>query len=884
MAEVGLVASVFGIVSLGASVSKALFDLGYTMRYARDQIEEIASEVTTFTTIIKQLGAVLKAQKGFFTDEAVKMVEASMKDCKRLFRTIRRQIRRKKDNLLPIRWLFKKRRAEELKRRMDALRGVLGLMLQVVQMGKRIEADTATPDGLSELREEIRILKNEVLAYHRSLPKLQEAEQNLQLSIRPTSTRRGREYHQRVRHERAHEPVIIRVGNDERQRLRARMATGPEPNPREDVPKNMPHHHDTPDDHGSGDADERFAAPVRPSAMSHPPQSEDSDSTPTERSIDDNPFVAMPRPHTNNNVSRIEVRNEPVLGHEDGGRTNPPALTCHVSQRLIATMPYNPTAPIRPPAGPARLTASSSQLQQGQDDSGPARPEDEATSALKLLFTQWTKVNPQLIEDVLDRGKHAANPAPTTEGDILSDDSDAESDSSRGRRPRYRTESELSSPVSRSRSRSRHRPYKRDIRNGGGSGYAPQAPPPSVPEPTGWGWPSFPHMTERAIPFVRHVWHPPHVEEVPLAKVLAAYNGRFVWMLRSPEELTYYVDNQACLRYWMTPGPKEANFAQGEVETVLPKQWVQKKVVELFGFVCKNDGEAHWAIPRQLTYVEVRKLVETSSHLIEEEIRRKAAQLTQKQQGRADVEPVLRRTDQEEPLHSAFTHSEWPNSVPNPIIIPTPPFTQSQSDAGALVPTSRPGDMQLVKRDKPLQSHAASWNLDTDNHLRQDEGEVSDYYDDDNQEENGDVTDVASIHVPNDQLGIDSDNPHRRRRRPSSPSDDTSKTPEGGRGGIGDSSSSHSHSHQSNLSQSTSMRTPDSEPGTSAETGPSSRTGTGAGTGRRRRSERSHTSKTSRSTREQRKARVQDAETQSQATDVPTGSGSTRRHRTRRYW
>ena len=56
MAEVGLVASVFGIASLGASLSKAL---GYTMRHARDQIDEIASEVTTFTTIIRELGAVL---------------------------------------------------------------------------------------------------------------------------------------------------------------------------------------------------------------------------------------------------------------------------------------------------------------------------------------------------------------------------------------------------------------------------------------------------------------------------------------------------------------------------------------------------------------------------------------------------------------------------------------------------------------------------------------------------------------------------------------------------------------------------------------------------------------------------------------------------------
>jgi len=34
------------------------------MHHARDQIDEIASEVTTFTTIIRELGAVLTGQRG----------------------------------------------------------------------------------------------------------------------------------------------------------------------------------------------------------------------------------------------------------------------------------------------------------------------------------------------------------------------------------------------------------------------------------------------------------------------------------------------------------------------------------------------------------------------------------------------------------------------------------------------------------------------------------------------------------------------------------------------------------------------------------------------------------------------------------------------------
>jgi uncharacterized protein YqgV (UPF0045/DUF77 family) len=143
MAEIGLVASVFGIASFGASVSKNLFDLGYTMRHAREQIEEIASEVNTFTAIIRELAVVLKDQQAFVTDAAKTMVEQSMKDCKRIFRSIKRQIRKKADSARvgPVRWLFRRKRAEELHRKMESLKSFLSLILQVIQVGRKIQAE-----------------------------------------------------------------------------------------------------------------------------------------------------------------------------------------------------------------------------------------------------------------------------------------------------------------------------------------------------------------------------------------------------------------------------------------------------------------------------------------------------------------------------------------------------------------------------------------------------------------------------------------------------------------------------------------------------------------------------------------------------------------------
>jgi hypothetical protein len=139
MAELGIIASVVGLASLGAKVSMTLFECGRTMRHAREQIEDMASEVTPFTNVLKELGSVLKAQEGFYTDVAVRIVHATMKECKGVFKEIRSAIKMKQRSSVAVKWLFKKSKAEELKRRMEALKSSLSLVLQVVQLGKKAD-------------------------------------------------------------------------------------------------------------------------------------------------------------------------------------------------------------------------------------------------------------------------------------------------------------------------------------------------------------------------------------------------------------------------------------------------------------------------------------------------------------------------------------------------------------------------------------------------------------------------------------------------------------------------------------------------------------------------------------------------------------------------
>lgn len=75
-------------------------------------------------------------------------------------------------------------------------------------------------------------------------------------------------------------------------------------------------------------------------------------------------------------------------------------------------------------------------------------------------------------------------------------------------------------------------------------------------------------------------------------------------MLRNPTELTYWVDKEPRVRYRMTP-PEDVLVMPEHSETMLPKQWVLKEVLELFGFVCRDDSEAYWAVDKELTYVSI---------------------------------------------------------------------------------------------------------------------------------------------------------------------------------------------------------------------------------------------------------------------------------------
>lgn len=250
------------------------------------------------------------------------------------------------------------------------------------------------------------MLKNEVLAYHRSLPKLQEAEMSLHISARPVSTRRA----SNIQHDGRHSPTFRH-----RNKPSAYMSMNPAPPP--PVPVDSPFPQQEQYMGRSGGRPETQATPVLrfPDQGYHPAESDVSDyvssSTQTEKE-DRRTSGAI---HSRSSCDEAEKGDAPkgTRATAAHGSHAPLSLTYLVSQRLIASMPYNPTAPLRPPAGPARLTASTTQVNDGKGFLAVS-PEDEATSALKLLFAQWTKVSPRLIEDVLNSGTSSTHPAPRT--------------------------------------------------------------------------------------------------------------------------------------------------------------------------------------------------------------------------------------------------------------------------------------------------------------------------------------------------------------------------------------------------------------------------------------------------------------------------------------
>lgn len=156
MAEIGLVGSLVGVVAVGTSVAKQLYEMADVMIHANQQLLSLAKHVSQFTAVLKHMGQVLKTEKANCSKEILRDVRKIKHSCKRTFREIDSAMESKRfPHFVALRWLFKRTKAMELEARLDSQQSMLQCMIHTLTVSKLGQIDSRYVQARNQLNENL---------------------------------------------------------------------------------------------------------------------------------------------------------------------------------------------------------------------------------------------------------------------------------------------------------------------------------------------------------------------------------------------------------------------------------------------------------------------------------------------------------------------------------------------------------------------------------------------------------------------------------------------------------------------------------------------------------------------------------------------------------
>ena len=144
-----IIASVIGVAGAGFRLSLILNAVGVDIVTADVEIQSIARHISLFSLMLKQVGLTLEDSKSIASQTALDTTNEIAKQSKTVFDEIKSMVEmvQKKDERGHIRsitvaqrvkWCFKKQRVQYLLGQLESLKLSLSIMLQTLQLGKRI--------------------------------------------------------------------------------------------------------------------------------------------------------------------------------------------------------------------------------------------------------------------------------------------------------------------------------------------------------------------------------------------------------------------------------------------------------------------------------------------------------------------------------------------------------------------------------------------------------------------------------------------------------------------------------------------------------------------------------------------------------------------------
>lgn len=150
MAELGLIASMFGIATAGVKLAIGLRDVGCAINSAPQEVHDIATSVSLFSMTLKQIGGCIKDGESPHSAGAIETIKEIVSQSRSIFNQLdsmisrtRKEINGRDQSLLSlkrrIQWVFNKTDVQYLIGQLESSKLTLSLMLQVFQLRKTME-------------------------------------------------------------------------------------------------------------------------------------------------------------------------------------------------------------------------------------------------------------------------------------------------------------------------------------------------------------------------------------------------------------------------------------------------------------------------------------------------------------------------------------------------------------------------------------------------------------------------------------------------------------------------------------------------------------------------------------------------------------------------
>jgi hypothetical protein len=165
MAEIGLIASIIGIASVGIKLSITLYAFSETVSTAHDDIKNIARDVSLTSSVLDELAANLKndEQARLYSGTALATAQTVVKDCEGVFGEIEAALRKAMERMSKgevgsgekrkkggkvvlsamekLKWPFLQPKMELLRGNLERLKSTLVLMLNVLTYARKVQTE-----------------------------------------------------------------------------------------------------------------------------------------------------------------------------------------------------------------------------------------------------------------------------------------------------------------------------------------------------------------------------------------------------------------------------------------------------------------------------------------------------------------------------------------------------------------------------------------------------------------------------------------------------------------------------------------------------------------------------------------------------------------------